>query len=176
MWIEHHLFCYRFVPDKEFSGSDRRQRGREGPVQFEEDPFGLDKFLEEAKQHGGSKRPSDSSRPKEHEHEGKKRRKEWMDWPNWVPTLHYNPGLHVHDIFNLSAGVYSGWSRMKQFSSSVQCRQMCIILTRTATHGEQGKGRLLWTIQRHVIFMQGLSFDSRVPSQHSQELCPSISW
>ncbi|XP_015273830.1 PREDICTED: SNW domain-containing protein 1 [Gekko japonicus] len=66
----------RFVPDKEFSGSDRRQRGREGPVQFEEDPFGLDKFLEEAKQHGGSKRPSDSSRPKEHEHEGKKRRKE----------------------------------------------------------------------------------------------------
>jgi SNW domain-containing protein 1 len=70
------LFLPRFVPDKEFSGSDRRQRGREGPVQFEEDPFGLDKFLEEAKQHGGSKRPSDSSRPKEHEHEGKKRRKE----------------------------------------------------------------------------------------------------
>ena len=65
-----------FVPDKEFSGSDRRQRGREGPVQFEEDPFCLDTFLEEAKQHGGSKRPSDSSRPKEHEHEGKKRRKE----------------------------------------------------------------------------------------------------
>lgn len=70
------FFFPRFVPDKEFSGSDRRQRGREGPVQFEEDPFGLDKFLEEAKQHGGSKRPSDSSRPKEHEHEGKKRRKE----------------------------------------------------------------------------------------------------
>ncbi|KAL7992591.1 hypothetical protein Chor_016847 [Crotalus horridus] len=66
----------RFVPDKEFSGSDRRQRGREGPVQFEEDPFGLDKFLEEAKQHGGSKRPSDSNRPKEHDHEGKKRRKD----------------------------------------------------------------------------------------------------
>ncbi|XP_069494013.1 SNW domain-containing protein 1 isoform X1 [Ambystoma mexicanum] len=65
----------RFVPDKEFSGSDRRQR-REGPVQFEEDPFGLDKFLEEAKQHGASKRPSDSGRSKEHDHEGKKRRKE----------------------------------------------------------------------------------------------------
>ena len=45
-------------------------------MQFEEDPFGLDKFLEEAKQHGGSKRPSVISRPKEHEHEGKKRRKE----------------------------------------------------------------------------------------------------
>ncbi|XP_038629686.1 SNW domain-containing protein 1 [Scyliorhinus canicula] len=67
----------RFVPDREFSGTDRRQR-REGPVQFErdeEDPFGLDKFLEEAKQHGGSKRP-ESGRSKEYEHEGKKRRKE----------------------------------------------------------------------------------------------------
>ncbi|KAB1278355.1 SNW domain-containing protein 1 [Camelus dromedarius] len=74
--LEARIKTNRFVPDKEFSGSDRRQRGREGPVQFEEDPFGLDKFLEEAKQHGGSKRPSDSSRPKEHEHEGKKRRKE----------------------------------------------------------------------------------------------------
>ncbi|CAH2328450.1 SNW domain-containing 1 [Pelobates cultripes] len=65
----------RFVPDKEFSGSDRRQRREGGPVQFEEDPFGLDKFLEEAKQHGGSKRP-DSGRAKEHDHDGKKRRKE----------------------------------------------------------------------------------------------------
>ncbi|KAK2107835.1 SNW domain-containing protein 1 [Saguinus oedipus] len=74
--LEARIKTNRFVPDKEFSGSDRRQRGREGPVQFEEDPFDLDKFLEEAKQHGGSKRPSDSSRPKEHEHEGKKRRKE----------------------------------------------------------------------------------------------------
>ncbi|CAO2587045.1 SNW domain-containing protein 1 [Lemmus lemmus] len=74
--LETRIKTNRFVPDKEFSGSDRRQRSREGPVQFEEDPFGLDKFLEEAKQHGGSKRPSDSSRPKEHEHEGKKRRKE----------------------------------------------------------------------------------------------------
>uniref|UniRef100_A0A8C5V9Y1 SNW domain-containing protein 1 n=1 Tax=Microcebus murinus TaxID=30608 RepID=A0A8C5V9Y1_MICMU len=74
--LEARIKTNRFVPDKEFSSSDRRQRGREGPVQFEEDPFGLDKFLEEAKQHGGSKRPSDSSRPKEHEHKGKKRRKE----------------------------------------------------------------------------------------------------
>ncbi|KAM7332043.1 hypothetical protein ACRRTK_008751 [Alexandromys fortis] len=74
--LETRIKTNRFVPDKEFSGSDRRQRNLEGPVQFEEDPFGLDKFLEEAKQHGGSKRPSDSSRPKEHEHEGKRRRKE----------------------------------------------------------------------------------------------------
>ncbi|XP_077367398.1 SNW domain-containing protein 1 [Festucalex cinctus] len=64
----------RFVPDKEFSGADHGQR-REGPVQFEEDPFGLDKFLEEAKQHGGSKRASTSSRSKDDYHD-KKRRKE----------------------------------------------------------------------------------------------------
>ncbi|NXE24287.1 SNW1 protein, partial [Ardeotis kori] len=76
--LEARIKTNRFVPDKEFSNSDRntRGRGRDGPVQFEEDPFGLDKFLEEAKQHGGSKRPSDSSRPKEHEHETKKRRKD----------------------------------------------------------------------------------------------------
>ncbi|KAG8190087.1 hypothetical protein JTE90_006027 [Oedothorax gibbosus] len=49
----------RFVPDKEFAGTDRSAR-REGPVQFEkeeEDPFGLDKFLTEAKK--ASKRPTD---------------------------------------------------------------------------------------------------------------------
>lgn len=74
--LETRIKTNRFVPDKEFSGSDRRQRNLEGPVQFEEDPFGLDKFLKEAKQCAGSKRPSDSSRPKEHEHEGKRRRKE----------------------------------------------------------------------------------------------------
>ncbi|XP_061843029.1 SNW domain-containing protein 1 [Nerophis lumbriciformis] len=64
----------RFVPDKEFSGADHGQK-RDGPVQFEVDPFGLDKFLEEAKQHGGSKRPSASSRSKDDYHD-KKRRKE----------------------------------------------------------------------------------------------------
>lgn len=70
-----HLFgFFRFVPDKEFSGVDHGPR-RDGPVQFEEDPFGLDKFLEEAKQHGGSKRASTSGRSKDYDHE-KKRRKE----------------------------------------------------------------------------------------------------
>lgn len=73
-----HIICFpfsiRFVPGKEFSGADHGQR-REGPVQFEEDPFGLDKFLEQAKQHGGSKRPSTSSRSKDDYHD-KKRRKE----------------------------------------------------------------------------------------------------
>lgn len=42
----------RFVPDKEFSGTDRSaQAARSGPVQFEkeEDPFGLDQFLNMAK-------------------------------------------------------------------------------------------------------------------------------
>lgn len=43
----------RFVPDKEFSGTDRSVQ-RSGPVQFEkqpeeEDPFGLDQFLTQAK-------------------------------------------------------------------------------------------------------------------------------
>lgn len=64
----------RFVPDRGFTGADHQSRP-EGPVQFEEDPFGLDKFLEEAKQHGGSKRPSTSSRSKDDYHD-KKRRKE----------------------------------------------------------------------------------------------------
>uniref|UniRef100_A0A2K5Q0D8 SNW domain-containing protein 1 n=1 Tax=Cebus imitator TaxID=2715852 RepID=A0A2K5Q0D8_CEBIM len=68
--MDKHMYGYdleagiktkRFALDKEFS---------KGPVQLEEDPFGLDKFLEEAKQHG------DSSHPKECEHEGRKRRKE----------------------------------------------------------------------------------------------------
>uniref|UniRef100_A0A2M4A9V5 Putative mrna splicing factor/ chromatin binding snw family nuclear protein n=1 Tax=Anopheles triannulatus TaxID=58253 RepID=A0A2M4A9V5_9DIPT len=52
----------RFVPDKEFSGTDRSgQNVRQGPVQFEkeEDPFGLDQFLTMAKK--APKRKEDSS-------------------------------------------------------------------------------------------------------------------
>uniref|UniRef100_A0A672T2I3 SNW domain-containing protein 1 n=1 Tax=Sinocyclocheilus grahami TaxID=75366 RepID=A0A672T2I3_SINGR len=64
----------QFVPDREFSGADHGPR-RDGPVQFEEDAFGLNKFLEEAKQHGGSKRVSTSGRSKDYDHE-KKCRKE----------------------------------------------------------------------------------------------------
>lgn len=74
MHIVHLLSVFRFAPDKEFSGAEHGQR-RDGPVQFEEDPFGLDKFLEQAKQHGGSKRPSTSTRSKDDYHD-KKRRKE----------------------------------------------------------------------------------------------------
>ncbi|XP_005110507.1 SNW domain-containing protein 1 [Aplysia californica] len=50
----------RFVPDKDFEGTDRNRR-REGPVQFtrdvEEDPFNLDRFITEAKK--GQKRSAD---------------------------------------------------------------------------------------------------------------------
>lgn len=52
----------RFVPDREFSGTDRTTK-RDGPVQFEkqddDDPFGLDKFLTEVKK--ASKRPETST-------------------------------------------------------------------------------------------------------------------
>ena len=54
--------CCRFQPERGFAGADAGQ-SREGPVQFEkdveEDPFGLNKFLTEAKK---AKRPADDSR------------------------------------------------------------------------------------------------------------------
>lgn len=52
-------FSDRFVPDKEFSGTDRSGPGRSGPVQFEkeEDPFGLDQFLSQAKRASKRKEP-----------------------------------------------------------------------------------------------------------------------
>jgi len=57
----------RFVPDKEFSGTDRAAgASRSGPVQFEkdeEDPFGLDQFLQQAKR--ASKRGGDEPKEKE---------------------------------------------------------------------------------------------------------------
>merc|ERR1712088_1303479 len=53
----------RFVPDKEFSGTDRSGQGRSGPVQFEEeDPFGLDQFLDAAKGASASKKRSSDDR------------------------------------------------------------------------------------------------------------------
>ena len=66
----------RFVPDKEFSGTDRSGQGRSGPVQFEEeDPFGLDQFLDAAKGASASKkRSSDSDRRGE---SSSKRRKDF---------------------------------------------------------------------------------------------------
>lgn len=59
------LYRFRFVPDKEFSGTDRSgpSGSRSGPVQFEkeEDPFGLDKFLTDVRK-ASSKRPTDAER------------------------------------------------------------------------------------------------------------------
>ncbi|XP_071449895.1 puff-specific protein Bx42 [Hetaerina americana] len=57
----------RFVPDKDFSGTDRSAAAasRSGPVQFEkeeEDPFGLDQFLTQAKR-AASKRPKEGGGP-----------------------------------------------------------------------------------------------------------------
>ncbi len=59
----------RFVPDKEFSGTDRSGGAggsRSGPVQFEkeEDPFGLDQFLDTAKR-ASNKRSSDQDERKD---------------------------------------------------------------------------------------------------------------
>ncbi|RUS72293.1 hypothetical protein EGW08_019939 [Elysia chlorotica] len=70
----------RFVPDKDFEGTDRNRR-REGPVQFtrdvEEDPFNLDRFMTDAKK--GLKRSGDdsrSSRDYESKGSGSKKRRE----------------------------------------------------------------------------------------------------
>ncbi|XP_002741369.2 SNW domain-containing protein 1-like [Saccoglossus kowalevskii] len=69
----------RFVPGKEFEGTDRTRR-RDGPVQFEkeeeEDPFGLDKFLSQAKE--ASKRPNVGGRSKDYDYDSRsKKRREY---------------------------------------------------------------------------------------------------
>ena len=54
--------CFRFVPDRAFAGTDRSTK-RDGPVQFEkeeEDPFGIDDFLTQAKR--VPKRKTDDNR------------------------------------------------------------------------------------------------------------------
>lgn len=64
----------RFVPDKEFSGTDRSaQNARTGPVQFEkeEDPFGLDQFLNMAKR---TKRKDDKGASSSSSSSSKRRR------------------------------------------------------------------------------------------------------
>lgn len=63
----------RFQADKEFAGTDHSQK-RDGPVQFEkeeEDPFGLDKFLTEAKK---GKRTLDEPRSRDHDSRSKRKR------------------------------------------------------------------------------------------------------
>lgn len=61
-FFRNNFLIYRFVPDKDFSGTDRSGGGggaRSGPVQFEkeEDPFGLDQFLSQAKRASKRKEP-----------------------------------------------------------------------------------------------------------------------
>lgn len=73
-FMQYWLFL-RFVPDKEFSGTDRSQK-REGPVQFEkaeDDIFGLTEFLQEAKK--AEKRPADD-RGSRNKHDRKRDRRE----------------------------------------------------------------------------------------------------
>uniref|UniRef100_U5EZF5 Putative mrna splicing factor/ chromatin binding snw family nuclear protein n=1 Tax=Corethrella appendiculata TaxID=1370023 RepID=U5EZF5_9DIPT len=67
----------RFVPDKEFSGTDRSTaNARQGPVQFEkeEDPFGLDQFLTMAKK--APKRKDDGGAGSSNRDKDKKRRRD----------------------------------------------------------------------------------------------------
>lgn len=70
-------YCCRFVPDREFAGTDRSRR-REGPVQFEqadeEDPFNLTEFLKTAKR--GEKRAGEDSR-RDYESSKSKKRRDW---------------------------------------------------------------------------------------------------
>lgn len=76
--LEKIVSTSRFVPNKEFSGTDRSaQNQRQGPVQFEkeDDIFQLDKFLDTAKK--GSKRKDDGpSSSKSSDHSDKKRRRD----------------------------------------------------------------------------------------------------
>jgi SNW domain-containing protein 1 len=58
----------KFHADKEFAGTDHSQK-RDGPVQFEKDPFGLENFLTEAKK---GKRTLDE--PRDHESCSKRKR------------------------------------------------------------------------------------------------------
>ena len=56
------FFLFRFVPDKDFAGTDRTRK-RDGPVQFEkfgeEDLSELDKFFLDAKRGGKRSEPVD---------------------------------------------------------------------------------------------------------------------
>uniref|UniRef100_A0A1L8DHE4 Putative mrna splicing factor/ chromatin binding snw family nuclear protein n=1 Tax=Nyssomyia neivai TaxID=330878 RepID=A0A1L8DHE4_9DIPT len=75
--LERIVNTSRFVPDKEFSGTDRSaQSARQGPVQFEkeEDPFGLDQFLTMAKKAPKRGQSSSTEHSKDKERDKKRRR------------------------------------------------------------------------------------------------------
>lgn len=67
------------MADKEFSGTERGAgasgSSRAGPVQFEkeEDPFGLDQFLDTAKRASGKRSKDDDERSKD----SKKKRRDY---------------------------------------------------------------------------------------------------
>ncbi|XP_018327577.1 puff-specific protein Bx42 [Agrilus planipennis] len=65
----------RFVPDKEFSGTDH-SAVRSGPVQYEkeDDPFGLDQFLSQAKRASKRKEPERNERDRRDDRDKRKRR------------------------------------------------------------------------------------------------------
>lgn len=68
----------RFVPDKEFSGAEHSHthQPRTGPLHFEkeEDPFGLDQFLSQAKKSSKRKEPQDTRTGRQEDREKRKRR------------------------------------------------------------------------------------------------------
>jgi len=66
----------RFVPDKDFGGADRGASSRSGPVQFEKeenDPFGLDAFLNTVKT-AERKRPNEDERRNDRDRDRKRRK------------------------------------------------------------------------------------------------------
>ena len=72
----------RFVPDKEFSGTDRSSgaAARSGPVQFEkdeDDPFGLDQFLDTAKRASNKRSNDDKRSDRDRDQGSSKRRKDY---------------------------------------------------------------------------------------------------
>lgn len=80
--IDKIISSNRFVADKGFKGADSSRGQRDGPVQFEknrfEDVFGIDRFMEQAKQ--ASKRPNESnSRGGGDRNQGKRSRKQQVD-------------------------------------------------------------------------------------------------
>jgi len=84
--LDNAIKTNRFVPDKEFSGTSRTAgSSRSGPVQFEqnaaaeeEDPFGLDQFLQQAKRSGkrGTEEKSGSGKASSSSSSDKRRRRD----------------------------------------------------------------------------------------------------
>ncbi|XP_062502914.1 SNW domain-containing protein 1-like isoform X2 [Corticium candelabrum] len=74
--IEELIKTNRFHADKEFGGTERGKQ-RDGAVQFqkdtEDDPFGLDKFMTDAKKADRSRRPHPDRSSRDYEHSSSKK-------------------------------------------------------------------------------------------------------